>query len=126
MRRRIHVEILLRSLELSNHELAHAEVPELTDGAGVSLFFDHLVLLLQGFLLNVLLVAVLHPLDAVHVPEEGVASLVVVAGKGGGSGITGGGGEHIYVVRKQTLEHKKKDSLSNTGYKWISEAYLEH
>ena len=74
-------------------------------GAGVGELLDDPVLLLQGLCLDILLVAVLHPLDAVHVPEEGVPLLVVVAGVGGGGGVARGGGVHVDVVGQQTLEH---------------------
>ena len=73
--------------------------------AGVGELLDDPVLLLQGLCLDILLVAVLHPLDAVHVPEEGVPLLVVVAGVGGGGGVARGGGVHVDVVGQQTLEH---------------------
>ena len=101
--RRLSQHIFLRSLELPDLELAHAEVPEPAHGAGVGLLLDHAVLLVKALLLYVLLVAVLHPLDAVHVAKEGVALLVVVAGKGGGGGVTCCRGININIVRKQTL-----------------------
>lgn len=73
---------LLGSLEVSHSHLANALVSELTHGAGVGLLLDQGVLLLQGLLLNVLLVAVLHPLDAVDVSKECLPGLVIVTGKG--------------------------------------------
>ena len=103
IRRWLSQHIFLRSLELPDLELAHAEVPEPAHGAGVGLLLDHAVLLVQGLLLDVLLVTVLHPLDAVHVTKEGVALLVVVASKGGGGGVTCCRGININIVRKQTL-----------------------
>ena len=49
--------------------------------AGVGLLLHDSVLLLQGLLLYVVLVAVLHPLDAVDVRQEGFPLLVEVAGE---------------------------------------------
>ena len=104
--RRLSQHIFFRSLELPDLELAHAEVPEPAHGAGVGLLLDHAVLLVKALLLYVLLVAVLHPLDAVHVSQEGPACLVVVAGKGGRGGVTRCRGVHVNIIGKQTLKYK--------------------
>ena len=76
------------------------------DLTGVGFLLHPRVLLLQGLLLDVLLVAVLHPLDAVHVSQEGPACLVVVAGKGGRGGVTRCRGVHVNIIGKQTLKYK--------------------
>ena len=57
----------LRTLECSHRHLAHAEVSKLADRAGVCLFLDDSVLLLQGLLLDVVLVSVLHPLQTINI-----------------------------------------------------------
>ena len=110
----------LRSLEGSNWHLTDIHVSKLTnlkkvitktspelvaDHAGVCLLLDNAVLLLQSFFLNILLVAVLQPLDGVHIPQEGLACLVKVASIGGGGGVTGCGGKHIHIRRQQPLEN---------------------
>merc|ERR1719422_727996 len=105
MRRRSILNSFLGSLKFSNHQFSHTFVSKLTNSAGVSLLFDHFILVIQSLLFNVLLVTVLHPLDAVHISKECLPGLVIVAGKGRCGGIAGSCSIYIQILGQKAFKH---------------------